>query len=323
MRERLLQWLACPACGNNLTLENGYSEGEEIIKGTLNCPCGQTFPVIGGVPRMLCGDLSSEKKATMERFGYEWLHFSGYNADNFKRFIAPLPPDFFKGKLGLDVGCGAGRHAGQAGNLGAEIVAIDLSQAVDTAQSHNADNARVHVVQADIYKLPLKPDTFDFIYSLGVLHHFPDPEGGYRSLVKFLKKGGALFVWVYARAPRKVALELLRFLSQRLSNKNILRMAYLCNLVDFGIFINLYKAARKLPCIGRLVDRYVPLRVKEYATHGFRTAYADWFDRLSAPITNYYKEHEMLNWLRNSGLCNTRLEMEGDSWWWLYGEREA
>ena len=259
----------------------------------------------------------------MDRFGYEWIKFYDYNCDNFNAFIAPLPNDFFKGKLGLDAGCGAGRHARQASEKGAEIVGIDFSRAVDVAHRNNAENVLIHIVQADIYHLPFKFYSFDFIYSLGVIHHLPDPWHGYETLIDFLRKNGALFIWLYAYSPRKVALEILRALSQRLSNANIKRMAYLCNLIDYGIFINTYRLIENLPFLEKLANRYFPSRIKEYANHGFRVGFADWFDRLAAPITNYYKEIEMQNWLKHSGLSNTKLLMEGDSWWWLYGERKG
>jgi SAM-dependent methyltransferase len=330
-----------------------YREYSEIIEGILRCPSGHIFPIISGVPRLLSNALRKElpqlypeffhrhsnlfndpkisgdtsvgeiKKATIDRFGYEWKHFSDYNADNFKQFIAPLPDNFLEGKLGLDVGCGAGRHARQAAELGAEIVCIDLSQAVDAAYQNNADNEIVHIIQADIYNLPFKQDIFHFIYSLGVLHHLPDSEKGFQILLPYLTTGGSLFVWVYFYTLRKAALEILRYFARPLSNENIRRFAYVCNLIDYGIFINLYRLTRKLPILGRLVERYSPLRVKEYAAYGFQVGFTDWFDRLSAPITNYYKEDEMRNWLKRSGLSNTKLLLEGDSWWWLYGERKA
>ena len=233
-----------------------------------------------------------------------------------------IPTDFLKGKLGLDVGCGMGRHALQASKEGAEVVAIDLSQAVDIAFHNNINNEYVHVVQADIYNLPFRKETFQFIYSLGVLHHLPNPELGYKTLIPFLEKGGSLFIWLYAYASRKVVSEILRSVAKRLSNDNIRRMAYLCNLVDYGIFINLYRLLKNLPFIGKWAKQSSPLRIKEYAECGFRIAYADWFDRLSAPISNYYKETEMRDWLKRSDLCNKKVALVGDSWWWLYGERK-
>ena len=325
--------------------------GREILEGTLTCHCGQVFPIIGGVPRLLLKDmqypliklypdffrrygtllnetgehdhhdLHEMKEATIHRFGYEWTYFSDYDCDNFSSFIQPLDKDFFKGKLGLDVGCGAGRHSSAASQKGAEIVAIDISQAVDAAYQNNKENESVHVVQADIYNLPFRHNTFQFIYSLGVLQHLPEPERGYLNLIPFLKDGGALFIWVYAYTLRKVALEFLRALSQRLSNENIRRMAYLCNLLDYGIFVNLYRFLAHSAIFSRLAERCFPQRFKEYAGHGFRVAYADWFDRLSAPITNYYKKEELITWLTRSELHNTKILPVNDSWWWLYGER--
>lgn len=350
MRKRLLKWLLCPVCEHELELKVICCTEEEIIEGILSCPCGQKFPIINGVPRLVCDGLKEEllqsypdffnrnftlfkgknksqkiefiqNKMTMNRFGYEWQHFYDYNCDNFKPFIEPLPVDFFEGKLGLDIGCGAGRHAFQASQRGAEIIAIDISRAVDTAQNKNLVNESVHIIQADIFNLPLKPGAFDFIFSLGVLHHLSEPENGYQALIPFLKKGGALFIWLYAFSHRKIALEILRALAQRMSNDNIRRMAFLCNLIDYGIFINLYRLTQTIPVLGKLLKKYVPLRILEYAKYGYRISYTDWFDRLSAPITNYYKENEMKLWLERSKLSNTKLLMEGDSWWWLYGER--
>lgn len=353
MRESLLKWIICPVCGHGLKLDVFCCQELEIVEGRLHCSCGQKFPIIEKVPRLMCGELRDElprlypdfynrnseffddkkkldktesnvkKTDTMSRFGYEWLNFPDYDCDNFKPFVAPLPVDFFKGKLGLDVGCGAGRHALQASQSGAEIVAVDISQAVDAAQLNNTANKGVHIIQADVYNLPVKSGTFDFIYSLGVLHHLPDPEKGYKALIPFLRKGGSLFIWLYAFSLRKVALEILRAVAQRLSNTNLRRMAYLCNLIDYGICIKLYRFLVEFPIVGIAVERLVPLRIKEYAAHGYRISYTDWFDRLSAPITNYYKENEMKLWLKRSELCNTKLLLEGDSWWWLYGERKA
>ena len=347
-----MQWLQCPKCGGSLSLEARQCAGQEITGGSLSCRCGQLFPIIRGVPRFLPEELRNElpkyypelnlcklneasakndvrrdvdniKSSTLSRFGYEWNHFRDYDCNNFGSFVAPLPLDFFKGKIGLDVGCGAGRHSKAAAELGAEMVAVDLSTAVDAAYLNNVKNDCVHVIQADIYNLPIKDKSFDFIFSLGVLHHLPDPQVGYRVLIPLLNVGGALFIWVYSYALRKVALECLRFVSKRLSNANIRRMAYLCNLVDFGVFVNLYRLFSILPLVGSLVKNCSPSRLKEYARHGFKVGYTDWFDRLSAPITNYYKRHEMVEWIERSQLSNTRLNLVEDSWWWLYGERKA
>jgi SAM-dependent methyltransferase len=51
-------------------------------------------------------------------------------------------------------------------------------------------------VQADIYQLPFA-QSFDYAFSIGVLHHLPDPRGGFRSLASKVKPGGHISAWVY------------------------------------------------------------------------------------------------------------------------------
>jgi len=353
MHKKLMQWLCCPLCKSDLNLDKFEFTHGEVLEGALICgSCDCSYPVIAGVPRMLTGEMQEDfrhqypdffdlydsrlktgkaeltdqalhkKRQTQSRFGYEWIQFDDYACDNFSEFIKPLSEGFFSGKLGLDVGCGAGRHIKGASQLGAEVIGVDLSQAVDAAYQNNVTSNNVHIVQADAYHLPFKSETFDFIYSLGVLHHMPAPEKAYHQLPTYLKSKGSLFVWLYAYMPRKVLLELLRIVSQKLSNKNIHRMAWLCNMVDYGIVINSYKLLSKLPLIGRIVDRFAPLRVIEYAGHGYQISLTDWYDRLSAPITNYYRQEKMQEWLDNSPLNNQQLQAVGDSWWWLYGEAD-
>ena len=54
-----------------------------------------------------------------------------------------------------------------------DIVAVDLSEAVDLAFAATRGIENAHVIQADIYHLPLRA-VFDYAFSVGVLHHLPD-----------------------------------------------------------------------------------------------------------------------------------------------------
>src|SRR5262249_39323298 len=106
--------------------------------------------------------------------------------------------DGLRDKLVLDVGSGFGRHLYIASEAGAECVGMDLSGGVDVARRNNANHPRCHLVQANAYERPLRDDRFDVVWSFGVLHHMPDPEGGFRAIVPFAKKvGGLVVIWVY------------------------------------------------------------------------------------------------------------------------------
>ena len=57
----------------------------------------------------------------------------------------------------------------------------------------------VSIVQGDIYFPPFKDALFDAAYSLGVLHHLPDPSRGFHALARKVKNSGWFQVWVYGR----------------------------------------------------------------------------------------------------------------------------
>ncbi len=53
MNIRLLDFLCCPECQGELSLEDEIKESKEILRGKLVCKCGRTYPIDRGVPRML------------------------------------------------------------------------------------------------------------------------------------------------------------------------------------------------------------------------------------------------------------------------------
>ena len=139
----------------------------EVETGVLTClACNRQYPIINGIPRMLPDNLISNllsyhsdffqkhsiklpksitdevvqaKKRTLSSFSFQWNVFSEmYEVweENFLDYVHPLQPDFFDGKLGLDAGCGFGRHLYYATKFGAEMVGLDLSEAVESAYSN-------------------------------------------------------------------------------------------------------------------------------------------------------------------------------------------
>src|SRR5262249_33072470 len=116
--------------------------------------------------------------------------------------------DFFKGRLVLDAGCGMGKFLYYAGQWGAkDVIGVDLSPSVELAFRWTREMPNTHVIQGDIYRLPLHKG-FDFVYSIGVLHHLPDPEGGFHQLVRHLRRGGKILSWVYGREGNQLYIRL-------------------------------------------------------------------------------------------------------------------
>src|SRR5262245_65362611 len=204
MKESLLQYLACPSCCAELSLNNTEHDGREIISGELRCGgCQSSFSIRSGVPRFADFERDEAQRVTAENFGAQWLAFDQVQEHHEKQFldwIAPVTRDFVRGRVVLEGGCGKGRHTRLIGQWGAsDVIGIDLSVAVEAAYRNTKDLPNAHIIQADIYRPPLKR-RFDYAFSVGVLHHLPDPRGGFASLIKCVKPGGAISAWVYGRA---------------------------------------------------------------------------------------------------------------------------
>ena len=194
---------------------------------------------------------------------------------------------------------------------------------MDAARRNTQHLPNVHLVQANLYHLPFRAEGFDFAYSIGVLHHLPDPEAGFRCLTPLVKPGGAIFIWVYSKNRRVVnfLLERVRAATTRLPRTTQLLVSLLAAVVDWGGFIVPFRALSALPLLGPLIRRATFPRIKMYSRYPFQVVWADWFDRLTAPIRFYYHSRDLEGWLARARLDRTMVSPTGLFGWRAYGER--
>jgi SAM-dependent methyltransferase len=262
-------------------------------------------------------------KRTQQSFGYQWMVF-GEMTDQFREdflnYISPVSPDFFVGKRGLDAGCGFGRHLYYAAQFGAKMIGLDFSEAITRAKEIAGELEGVQFIQGEIQRPPIRPRSLDFVYSIGVLHHTPDPEGFFQALLPLVRPGGSVFIWVYSksRTLTNTLLEVVRKISARLPMGGLRALSLVSALIDWCGFILPYRLARRLGGSG--IDRCVGPRIKLYARYPFQVVYADWFDRLAAPIRFYYDGEDLAGWATRAGLVNVKISSTGLYGWRLYGE---
>jgi ubiquinone/menaquinone biosynthesis C-methylase UbiE len=125
----------------------------------------------------------------------------------------------------LDQGCGGGRYSAAWKLLGAkkvtgiDISAIGLQDAAFKAKL--AGIGGIEWVNDSVLKMPFEKDTFNIVFSNGVLHHTNDWKGGLRELIRVLKPGG--LGWLYLiEAPGGIfwdKVEILRAILRKV-NKN-------------------------------------------------------------------------------------------------------
>ena len=316
----VVEALRCPGCEGDLAAREDAPDIE--AEGGLRCvQCHREFAVANGVPRMLlpemrdalsgnsAGEVDVRQIETAHSFGFEWSHFPDMYMEwsrNFLDYMKPHEPAFFHGRKVLDAGCGSGRHAYYAAQYGAEVWAVDIGPAADVARRNTSGCFGVHVVQADLNSLPFAPESFDFIYSIGVLHHLPDPEGAFRNLLRYLKPGGEIKVYLYWKPegrPLKRALLGLVTLARKITTRLPYRLVYALSFpaawAAVVLFVWPYRVARHIPGLRRIAE-LTPM--KQYSRYPFRVCVNDQFDRFSAPLERRYTKAEVEAWLTRAGL---------------------
>jgi SAM-dependent methyltransferase len=107
----------------------------------------------------------------------------------------------FKGARLLEVGCGMGTDLLQFARGGAQVTGIDLTpRSIAISRRHfEIYGERGEFAISDCEKLPFKSESFDAVYSNGVLHHTPDTAVAVRELYRVLRRGGQARVMLYHR----------------------------------------------------------------------------------------------------------------------------
>ncbi len=307
MKNKLLEYLKCPSCAGTIILAAVVNTEElEIMEGQLACDsCQRTFPIIRGVPRFGTPEkLDSGKAATAENFGWQWQHFVQSDelyADQFLGWIAPVRPEFFQDKVVLEGGCGKGRHTQLAASWGArDVIGVDLSDAVETAFAATRKLENAHIVQADIYQLPFAR-VFDYAFSVGVLHHLPDPLSGFRSLAAKVKNGGSLSAWVYGAENNEWITRfvdpLRKRFSSRISRRALLHISKAPAILVYLATKLVYGPLNRSPA-GAKVARHLFYNdyLSAISQFGWREQHTIVFDHLVAPTSHYIQREDFEEW---------------------------
>jgi len=328
MKEKLLDMLACPTCGGDIVLTYASKyEGREIIEGVLNCrKCSREYKVVRGVPRFAdLAKIEEDKAATAENFGWQWTNFTQEDekyADQFLGWLQPVKPEFFRGKVVLEGGCGKGRHTKLAAEWGAkEIVGIDLGDGVESAFQLTRRLPNAHVVQCDIFKLPFKK-VFDYAFSVGVLHHTPDPKRAFLSLASKVKKGGHISAWVYGAENNEWITKYVNPIREGFTSKISQPLLYqLSKLPTLSLFLGTKLVYRPANVLAKPLAKH--LFYNDYMNHlasfGWREQHNIVFDHLVAPTAFYISRPEFEVWWKEVDAQDVEIIWHNQNSWCGFG----
>lgn len=115
--------------------------------------------------------------------------------------VVEMPLDDLDGKSVLEIGPGAGGHSCLFLRYGADVVAADITpeRVASTALKMRLLGRGGRAYQADAENLPFRDESFDIVYSNGVLHCTENTEKAFDEVLRILRPGGKAVIMVYAR----------------------------------------------------------------------------------------------------------------------------
>ena len=195
LSKQLLDVIACPACLGELIRTNETS---------FACPkCHRSYPIVGDIPLLFDRDRLSEYVGPETSMYYDMI--KSELADNTPsqsqwrlsktRFLQILlsQTGCLNGKRVLNVGCGRDTYFPSMKKAGAIYYQTDIVQPMlHELRTRGSEN----VVAGSIDALPFRPETFDVVFCIDVVHHFTDRglEAPLDEMVRVLKPNGRLLI---------------------------------------------------------------------------------------------------------------------------------
>ncbi len=213
----------------------------------LRCPRNHRYSIENGIPLPPTPTITTEEERTRQtkQAFYETHTFPGYDGidnpgilmDKARKSAFGLWVDQAIPPMAtvLEVGCGTGQMTNFLGLVQTRtVIGVDMS--LPSLKLGHGFKERfglqnVSFARGNIFTMPIAENSIDVLICSGVLHHTPDPKGGFQNLLRLLKPGGRILIGLYntyARIPlglRKafftITKESCRFLDAHMRRRDI------------------------------------------------------------------------------------------------------
>lgn len=245
--------------------------------------CSKQWPIVNGIARFV-------EQEHLASFGLQWNRYEvAHDDEDRATFQAKTGVELseLKGLRILDAGCGGGRYCKVAAEAGANVIGADHTSAVEKASSLCGHLENVKLVQADLKQLPFEPESFDFAFSIGVMHHDRDTRAVFDAVSKMVRPGGRMAVWLYRRNtwPQEVINSTLRRMTTRMKPE---RLEPWCR---FGAFLG------GIPLVKQSLSKVI-----NFSTHPVReNRICDTFDWYAPEFQYHHTTDELSNWFHEAG----------------------
>jgi ubiquinone/menaquinone biosynthesis C-methylase UbiE len=273
-------------------------------------------------------DLNIDVK-TVSSFGQEWTKFDSFSNEEIQR-TGDMYFDIIdftrinENSTVMDVGCGTGRWTKYIAPKVKYVEAVDPSEAIFSAAALLKEQKNVRITQASTDNLPFADNSFDFVFSIGVLHHIPDTRQAMLDCVKKVRPGGLFLVYLYYSLDNRSSLFKLLFWFSNLIRKVVSSMPtrlkkFVCDVLAVLVYMPFVLLARLFNKMGlkKLANR-VPLSI--YANQTFNIIRNDSLDRFGTPLEQRFSREQIRQMMSSCGLTDI-IFSENMPYWHAVGRK--
>jgi SAM-dependent methyltransferase len=266
---------------------------------------------------------------TVESFGEEWTAFDRFSDEEIKKagdqYFDIVPDEWIRDKMVLDVGCGTGRWSRYVAAKAKQVEAIDPSKAVFSAAHLLAKNDNIRISKAGVDTIPFEDNSFDFVFSLGVLHHIPDTAAAMKKCIEKLKSNGYFLVYLYYNFEQRGFVfkfifwlsSLLRFFVSKLPATI---KKFVCNLIALTIYLPFIYLSKFVEFIGlKTLSNLIPLSY--YKLHSTNIIFNDALDRFGTPLEQRFSRAEIKSMMEVAGLTDIVFS-NNEPYWHAVGRKK-
>lgn len=261
---------------------------------------------------------------TVESFGEEWTAFDFFNETEIynagDNYFDIVPETIFKNATNaLDVGCGTGRWSYYLSEKVGFIECIDPSKAVIAASKLLAHKHNIRISKAGVDNIPFADGTFDFVFSLGVLHHVPDTGKAVHACVEKLKSNGHILLYLYySLENRGLLFKTLFHLSNSVrwivSKLPGVIKRFFCDLLAIIIYMPFVALSRILIKINISSSVITKIPLSWYADKSFNIIRNDSLDRFGTPLEQRFSKQQITDMLMYAGCTDITFANNAPYW---------
>jgi ubiquinone/menaquinone biosynthesis C-methylase UbiE len=225
-----------------------------------------------------------------------------------------LPPG---GGVGIDVGCGTGRWSMNVAPFVQHLHLLDASsEALAVAKENLSFAKNVSFHAKSVAGIPLPPNSLDFAYSLGVLHHVPNTQAAIEAIADKLKPGAPILVYLYYAFDNRPAWYRLLWRVANLGRLVVSRLPHSLRLVvSYAIAALIYwPLARGAGVLSRLGISPPSLPLAWYANKSFYVMRTDAYDRFCTRLEKRFTRIEIEQMLNRAGFDSVRFSNNAPFW---------